>query len=99
MWARVKGRTENALLRLPLEAYMFRPGIIEPMDGIQSKTPAYRVFYKLAKPLLPLLRRALPNQVLSTRDIGQAMLAVARQGYEKRILETRDIRVTKRGAS
>ena len=92
MWARVKGRTENALLRLPLKAFMFRPGLIEPLDGIQSKTRAYRVLYKLTKPLLPLLRRALPNQVLSTREIGQAMLAVARRGYEKRILETRDIR-------
>jgi len=92
MWARIKGRTENALLRLPLKAYMFRPGIIEPLDGIQSKTRAYRVLYRLAKPLLPLLRWALPNYVLSTREIGQAMLAVARQGYEKRILGTRDIR-------
>jgi len=92
MWARVKGRTENALLRLPLKAYIFRPGIIEPLDGIQSKTLAYRVFYKLAKPLLPLLRWALPNLILSTRQIGQAMLAVARQGYERRILKTKDIR-------
>ena len=92
MWARVKGRTENALLRLPLDAYMFRPGIIQPLDGIQSKTPAYRIGYALMKPLLPLLHRALPNQVLSTREIGQAMLAVAKRGYEKRILETKDIR-------
>jgi uncharacterized protein YbjT (DUF2867 family) len=92
MWARIKGRTENALLRLPLKAFMFRPGLIEPLDGIQSKTRAYRILYKLAKPLLPLLRWALPNQVLSTREIGQAMLAVARRGYEKRILETRDLR-------
>ena len=93
MWARVKGRTENALMRLPLKAYMFRPGFIEPMDGIQSKTPSYRMFYKVLGPVLPMLRWALPNQVLSTRDIGRAMLAVARQGYGKRILETRDIRV------
>ncbi len=92
MWARVKGRTENALLRLPLHAYMFRPGFIEPMDGIESKTPSYRVFYKVVGPVLPLLRRMLPNQVLSTRDIGQAMLAVARRGYAKRVLEPRDIR-------
>jgi uncharacterized protein YbjT (DUF2867 family) len=92
MWARIKGRTENALLRLPLKAFMFRPGLIEPLDGIQSKTRAYRILYKLTKPLLPLLRWALPNQVLSTREIGQAMLAVARRGYEKRILETRDLR-------
>jgi uncharacterized protein YbjT (DUF2867 family) len=92
MWARVKGRTENALLRLPLAAYMFRPGLIQPLDGIKSKTPAYRVLYGLTKPLLPLLRRALPNLVLTTREIGLAMLAVAKRGYEKRILETKDIR-------
>jgi uncharacterized protein YbjT (DUF2867 family) len=92
MWARVKGRTENALLRLPFKAYMFRPGVIVPMDGIQSKTPAYRILYKIAWPLLPLLRWAMPSQVLTTREIGQAMLAVAKHGYEKRILETRDIR-------
>jgi uncharacterized protein YbjT (DUF2867 family) len=92
MWARIKGRTENALLRLPLKAFMFRPGLIEPLDGIQSKTRAYRILYKLTKPLLPLLRWALPNQVLSTREIGQAMLTVARWGYEKRILETKDLR-------
>ena len=92
MWARVKGRTENALLRLPLTAYMFRPGFIQPMDGIESKTPSYRIFYKVLAPLMPLLHRALPNQVLTTREIGQAMLSVARHGYEKPILETRDIR-------
>ncbi|MGA2887909.1 MAG: epimerase [Terracidiphilus sp.] len=97
MWARVKGRTENALLRLPLKAFMFRPGIIEPLDGIQSKTPAYRISYKIAKPLFPLLRWVMPSRLLSTRDIGQAMLAVARRGYEKPILETRDIRAAARG--
>ena len=92
MWARVKGRTENALLRLPLNAYMFRPGFIEPMDGIESKTPMYRKFYRVAGPLFPLMRRLMPNQVLSTRQIGQAMLGVARRGYGKRVLEARDIR-------
>jgi len=93
MWARVKGRTENALLRLPfVAAYMFRPGIIEPLDGIQSRTAGYRVFYTLAKPLLPLVRWIFPNQILTTRQIGHAMLAVARNGAPKRILETRDIR-------
>jgi hypothetical protein len=92
MWARVKGRTENALLRLPLKAYMFRPGLIEPLDGIKSKTPAYRILYGLAKPLLPLLRWAFPNLVVTTREIGRAMLAVAKRGYAKRIMETNDIR-------
>jgi len=92
MWARVKGKTENALLQLRLNAFMFRPGIIVPMDGIQSRTKAYRIGYTLAKPLLPLLLRAFPNQVLTTRDIGRAMLAVAQGRWDKRVLETADIR-------
>jgi uncharacterized protein YbjT (DUF2867 family) len=92
MWARVKGRTENALLRLPLKAYMFRPGMIVPMDGIQSKTAAYRIFYKVLFPLLPFLLLALPNQILTTRQIGRAMMAVTKHNYGKRILETRNIR-------
>jgi uncharacterized protein YbjT (DUF2867 family) len=93
MWARIKGRTENALLRLPFAAsYMFRPGFIEPLDGIRSKTPLYQALYTLTKPRLPLLRRAFPDHVLTTRQIGQAMLTVARQGFPKRVLESRDIR-------
>ncbi|MFZ0884910.1 MAG: hypothetical protein WAN14_16035, partial [Candidatus Acidiferrales bacterium] len=93
MWARVKGKTENALLRLPFAAaYMFRPGIIQASHGARSKTPAYRFAYMFFNPLLPLLRWAFPNFVLSTEEIGLAMLAVARQGYSKRVLETKDIR-------
>jgi uncharacterized protein YbjT (DUF2867 family) len=92
MWARAKGRTENALLKLPLKAYMFRPGFIEPMDGIKSKTRSYRMFYVVLKPVLPLLRWMLPKQVLSTREIGRAMLTVAKHGYAKHVLETMDIR-------
>jgi uncharacterized protein YbjT (DUF2867 family) len=92
MWARVKGRTENALLRLPFQTYMFRPGFIEPLDGIRSKTRAYAIMYTLTKPLLPLLRLVLSSQMVTTRDIGQAMLAVARQGYPRPILEIADIK-------
>jgi uncharacterized protein YbjT (DUF2867 family) len=93
MWARVKGRTENALMELPFgAAYMFRPGIIEPLHGARSRTTFYRVFYTLTKPLLPLLRRAFPDHVLTTQQIGQAMLTVARNGYSKRVLESKDIR-------
>ena len=97
MWARVKGRTENALLRLPFAAaYMFRPGIIVPLHGIKSKTVFYRVFYTLTKPLLPLLHAAFPNHVLTTEQIGRAMLAVAKHGFPKRVLESMDIRVAAR---
>jgi uncharacterized protein YbjT (DUF2867 family) len=93
MWARVKGKTENALLGLGFAgAYMFRPGIIEPVFGARSKTSSYRLGYAVAKPLLPLLRRAFPNYVLTTQEIGWAMLKVARRGYSKRVLESRDIR-------
>lgn len=93
MWARVKGKTENALLRLPFgAAYMFRPGFIEPLDGIKSRTKLYRTLYSVLGPLFPVLRRAFPNQVLTTRQIGVAMLSVARQGFPKRVLEPRDIR-------
>ena len=92
MWARVRGKTENALLRLPFKAaYMFRPGIIQPLHGIQSKTGSYRVLYSLSKPLLPLLRWAFPAYVLTTEQIGRAMLNVVRLGFAKKILESRDI--------
>jgi uncharacterized protein YbjT (DUF2867 family) len=93
MWARIKGKTENALLRMPFKAsYAFRPGFIEPLHGVRSKTTAYRVFYTLTKPVLPLLRLAFPNYVLTTQQIGRAMLNVAANGYPKRVLESKDIR-------
>ena len=97
MWARVKGKTENALLRMPFRAaYMFRPGVIEPVDGARSKTQLYRIFYMLGKPLLPFVRRAFPNSILTTAEIGQAMLSVARHGYSKTVLESWDIRTVVR---
>jgi uncharacterized protein YbjT (DUF2867 family) len=92
MWERVRGRTENALLRLPFRGvYIFRPGMIQPLDGIRSKTTAYRWFYTMTKPLLPLLKAALPAQVLTTRQVGRAMLGVVRHGAPKRVMESRDI--------
>jgi uncharacterized protein YbjT (DUF2867 family) len=92
MWARVKGQTENALLRLPFKAaYMFRPAGIQPLHGIQSKTKLYRVFYAVTAPLLPLLKRLSPNFMTTTEQLGRAMLQVAANGYGKPTLETRDI--------
>lgn len=100
MWERVRGRTENALLKLPFRGvYIFRPGMIQPLDGIRSKTAAYRVFYSMTKPLLPMLRAALPNYVLTTRQVGQAMLAVVRNGAQKRVLESADIAQLGRNAA
>jgi len=93
MWARVKGRTENALLRLPFkDAYMFRPAAIQPLHGERSKTAAYRIAYGLAKPVLPLLRRIFPSYILTTEEIGRAMIGVAKKGAPKKILERADIK-------
>jgi uncharacterized protein YbjT (DUF2867 family) len=92
MWARVKGKTENALLGLPLKAaYMFRPGVIQPLYGAKSKTASVRILYSLAKPVLPLLRRAFPAHILTTEQIGRSMIEVVRHGAPKRVLESRDI--------
>src|SRR4029077_4689113 len=77
MWARVKGRTENALLAMPFRAYMFRPGYIQPLHGAVSKTPSYRWLYAGMSWLYPLLRRLLPKHVSTTESLGRAMLAVA----------------------
>lgn len=91
-WARVKGKTENDLLRLPFKSvYLFRPGVIQPLYGARSKTTSYRVFYTILKPVLSLLRALLPNVILTTEVIGQAMLTVARHGAAKSVLETSDI--------
>ena len=99
MWARVRGRTENALQQLPFKAaYMLRPGIIQPLHGIRSRTAAYRWLYILSAPLLPLLRRLLPDTVLSTEILGRAMLALARRGGPGPVLEAADIRALGRAA-
>ena len=91
MWARVKGKTENDLLALPFRAYMFRPGFVQPMDGLVSRTRLYRVAYALTGPLVPLFRRLAPNAVNDTREIGRAMLAVTASGPEQRVLAPKDI--------
>jgi uncharacterized protein YbjT (DUF2867 family) len=92
MWARVKGETENALLRLPFKAaYMFRPGLIQPLHGIQSRTKVYRFFYALLGPFIPWLTAHFPKYATTTEQIGRAMLKVAKKGAPKRVLESEDI--------
>ena len=91
MWARVKGRTENGLLQLPFNAYMFRPGLIQPMHGIKSKTAVYRITYMVLSPLTPILLKAFPKHVTTTEQLGRAMLRVAREGHPKKVLESADI--------
>jgi uncharacterized protein YbjT (DUF2867 family) len=92
MWARVKGRTENALLSLPFKAaYMFRPGLIIPLHGIRSSTRWYNAAYFVLKPIAPVLERIAPTIITTTDHVGRAMLAVARNGYPSHILEMADI--------
>jgi uncharacterized protein YbjT (DUF2867 family) len=92
MWARVRGGLENALQKLPFKAvYVFRPAIIQPLDGIRSKTPSYQMFYSAFGSLLTPLRRLFPSFILSTRLMGRAMIVVARRGAPKKVLEAGDI--------
>jgi len=92
MWARVKGRTENALLKLPFKAaYMFRPGFIQPMHGIRSRTRLYRALYTAVGPLYPLWKTLFPGFVTTTEKVGRAMIRAARDGAPKAVLENRDI--------
>jgi len=92
MWARVKGETENELLRLPFKAaYMFRPGAIVPLHGVRSKTGWVRLMYAAAAPVVPLWQRLSPGTITTSEQMGRAMLRVARDGYPSPILETRDI--------
>jgi uncharacterized protein YbjT (DUF2867 family) len=99
MWARVKGRTENALRRLPFKAvYLFRPGVIQPLHGARSKTRVYAVSYMFIGWSLPLLRAMFPRRVLTTESVGRAMLAVTRRGAPQAVLEPGDIYDAARGA-
>ena len=92
-----KRQTENALLALPLKAYMFRPGLIRPRPGMRSKTRVYRMAYAVLVPIFPLLYRLAPGHMTTSENLGRAMIAVAVSGYPKRILENADI--NKLGAS
>jgi len=91
-WARIKGKTENALMRLPFKgAYMFRPGYIQPLRGIRSKTRWYQLVYDVFGPFYPVLRRLFPGHVTTTVAIGRAMIQVTAAGYARPILSSDDI--------
>jgi hypothetical protein len=89
MWARVKGKTENDLMQLPLKsAYNFRPGVIAPTKGQQHLKPFYRVALKL----IPVFRLLFPGSILTMKELGQAMINSVLHGYNKNILEVKDIK-------
>ena len=92
MWARIKGKTENDLLKLPFKAaYMFRPAGIQPLHGVRSKTPWVQAIYVVAAPLLSYLNRVAPNYMTTSEQLGRAMIKVVREGYPKPVLESEDI--------
>ena len=88
MWARVKGKTENDLMKLPFKAtYAFRPGMLKPTEG-QKNTLKY---YKYLGWLYPVLKRIAPNTASSLQELGLAMINVSSKGSEKKIIEVKDI--------
>ena len=88
MWARVKGKTENKLLSMGFkEAYMFRPGFMQPTKGLKRTLKLYYIF----KPIYPLLRKFFPAYVSTLRELGVAMIRVVRDGNVKKVLEVKDI--------
>jgi uncharacterized protein YbjT (DUF2867 family) len=90
-WAQVKGRTERDLLLRFQKGYMFRPGFIQPLHGIRPRSRVYRVLLAAFGFVIPLIRRAAPRQVVTTEEVGRAMLEVARSGAPKHILDNPDI--------
>jgi hypothetical protein len=100
MWARVKGETENALLQMPFKAaYMFRPGYIQPLHGVRTKTRWYGTVYAILGPLYPLWKLLFPKYVTTTECVGRAMLSVAKRGALKSVLENQDINAICRDGS
>ncbi|MBY3620950.1 epimerase [Acinetobacter sp. CUI P1] len=91
MWARVKGKTENDLLQLPFKAaYMFRPGIILPSNGVKSKTKLYQFLYDVLRPFYPILRKL--KGTVTSEQLGQAMIEVVSTGYPNPIIESNEIK-------
>jgi hypothetical protein len=94
MWARVKGRTENTLLKMPLKAvYLFRPAFVQPLHGVRTKTAWYGAVYVVMRSFYPVLKMLFPNYVTTTECVGHAMLKVTKQRFPNAVLENRDINV------
>jgi uncharacterized protein YbjT (DUF2867 family) len=92
MWARVKGKTENDLLAMPFKAaYMFRPGFIQPLRGVRSKTRVYQAVYNVTRSISPVIRALFPRHTTTTVNIGRAMLEVAVEGFPRSIIYSTDI--------
>lgn len=99
MWARVKGRTETDLLALFPAAIMIRLGALRPMHGERSKAPGGGILLTLLSPLWPILQRLWPNGVITTEELGRAMILAAGTGGGKRVLESADLVALGRGGA
>lgn len=87
-WARTKGKTENDLMKLPFKGvYNFRPGYLHPTLGMKNTL----VYYKYLSWLYPVVKLIMPNFVSTLSELGQAMINACAKGYEKQILEVKDI--------
>lgn len=96
MWARVKGRTENDLMKLPFkQAFGFRPGFMESIDKQRNVSK----YYKYISWLFPVIRIVLPNIITTMSQVGQAMIYAAQNGYEKNVIEVKDIKILSKRAS
>lgn len=92
MWARVKGKTENDLLKLGFkQAFMFRPGVIKPLKGIESRTGSYRTMYKIVSPFWGIISALMGKNLTDTVRIGQAMINVTLNGSDKQHFENPEI--------
>lgn len=92
MWARVKGKTENDLLKIGFkQAYMFRPGAIIPQRGIKSRTKAYQFMYDYFMWLVKAIKVISPDSVVTTTQIGKAMINTVLKDYDKKVLVPKDI--------
>ena len=88
MWARVKGKTENDLMKLPFkQVFNFRPGVLQPTKGLKNTLSSYKYFGWL----IPIIRALAPTSICSLKELGIAMINSATQGYEKQILNVKDI--------
>jgi len=94
MWARIKGKTENDIIKLGFKAaYMYRPGYIQPEKGIKSKTKLYNALYVVTKPLYPIFNILIPNQLTTTTKLGKSMINVTLKPYSNNIITNRDINI------
>lgn len=92
MWARVRGKTENMILNRGFkDAYVIRPAIIIPEDGIKSKTTSYRIFYDVTKPILPWARRLFPKQITTSRRLAGRIISLLNEGSSLKRLENHEI--------